>query len=96
MTVTVSDQTVLSLNNKYRFQWEEAQGCNVLLYPEGLVKLSDTAAEIIKRCLDPISFAQLLDTLCQAFPQADRAVIEGDLSEFVSDALAQNWLVSRV
>jgi hypothetical protein len=34
----------------FRFQWEPAQGCHVLLYPEGMVKLNQSAGEILKRC----------------------------------------------
>ena len=33
----------------YRFQWEPAQDCYVLLYPEGIVKLNPAAGEILKR-----------------------------------------------
>jgi pyrroloquinoline quinone biosynthesis protein D len=34
----------------FRLQWEPAQNCYVLLYPEGMVKLNDSAGEILKRC----------------------------------------------
>ncbi len=34
----------------FRFQWEEARGCHVILYPEGMVKLNPAAGEILKRC----------------------------------------------
>ena len=33
-----------------RLQWEPAQSCHVLLYPEGMVQLNPSAAEILKRC----------------------------------------------
>jgi pyrroloquinoline quinone biosynthesis protein D len=38
------------LNRLFRLQWEEAQQAYVLLYPEGMVKLNLSAAEILKRC----------------------------------------------
>ena len=38
------------LSRLYRLQWEEAQDNYVLLYPEGMVKLNQSAAEILKRC----------------------------------------------
>ena len=34
----------------FRLQWEPAQDCHVLLYPEGMVKLNQSAGEILKRC----------------------------------------------
>ena len=35
------------IHRHFRLQWEEAQGCHVLLYPEGMVKLNDSAALIL-------------------------------------------------
>ena len=34
----------------FRLQWEPAQNAHVLLYPEGMVQLNHSAAEILKRC----------------------------------------------
>ena len=31
----------------FRLQWEPAQDCHVLLYPEGMVKLNGSAGEIM-------------------------------------------------
>jgi len=33
-----------------RLQWEPAQDAHVLLYPEGMVKLNQSAGEIMRRC----------------------------------------------
>ena len=38
------------LNRLFRLQWEEVQQAYVLLYPEGMVKLNQSASEILKRC----------------------------------------------
>jgi len=38
------------LSRLFRMQWEEAQNAYVLLYPEGMVKLNDSSAEILRRC----------------------------------------------
>ena len=38
------------LSRKFRLQFEPAQDCWVLLYPEGMVQLNPSAAEILKRC----------------------------------------------
>ena len=47
-TTTLPDQPKLS--RRFRLQFEEAQKRWVLLYPEGMVQLNDSAAEILKRC----------------------------------------------
>jgi pyrroloquinoline quinone biosynthesis protein D len=38
------------LSRRFRLQYEEAQQRWVLLYPEGMVQLNPSAAEILKRC----------------------------------------------
>ncbi|OHC11754.1 MAG: pyrroloquinoline quinone biosynthesis protein PqqD, partial [Pseudomonadales bacterium GWC1_66_9] len=35
------------LRRGFRFQWEPAQDCHVLLYPEGMVKLNGSAGAIL-------------------------------------------------
>jgi pyrroloquinoline quinone biosynthesis protein D len=35
---------------RFRLQYEDAQQAWVLLYPEGMVQLNHSAAEILKRC----------------------------------------------
>ncbi len=34
----------------YLFRWEEPQQAHILLYPEGVVKLNETGAAILKYC----------------------------------------------
>ena len=47
--MALGDATVFELARRFRFQWEPAQGAYVLLYPEGMVKLGQSAGEILKR-----------------------------------------------
>ena len=47
-STTLPDQPKLS--RKFRLQFEPAQDRWVLLYPEGMVQLNPSAAEILKRC----------------------------------------------
>ena len=79
------------LNPRYQFQWEEAQQCHVLLYPEGLIKLSGSAAEILQRCQQPTTTATLIDELNTAFPGAEG--LANDVKEFLADAQQQVWIV---
>ena len=82
---------MIQLNSKFRFQWEEAQQCHVLLYPEGLIKLSGTASEIIALCQTPISQQSLIDKLATKFPDAEG--LAEDVQEFILDAQSQEWIV---
>ena len=80
------------LNPNYRLQYEEAQECHVLLYPEGLVKLSDTAVEILRRCTAPISATELIAELQLDYPDADS--LPADVTDFLIDAQSQDWIVA--
>ena len=86
------ETTPFKLNPRYQFQWEEAQQCHVLLYPEGLIKLSSSAAEILQRCEKTTTTAALIDDLNKAFPGAEG--LANDVKEFLSDAQQQVWIVS--
>lgn len=55
------------LNRRFRLQYEPVQSAWVLLYPEGMVKLNDSAAEILKRCDGQTSVDDLVASLEQAF-----------------------------
>jgi len=48
LAIAVGD--VLELDPKYLFRWEEPQQSYVMLYPEGVVKLNETGAAILKLC----------------------------------------------
>lgn len=48
MTPALPDHPKLS--RKFRLQFEPAQDRWVLLYPEGMVQLNPSAAEILRRC----------------------------------------------
>jgi pyrroloquinoline quinone biosynthesis protein D len=55
------------LNKLFRLQWEEAQKAYVLLYPEGMVRLNQSAAEILKRCDGTHAVDEIVTELEQAF-----------------------------
>jgi pyrroloquinoline quinone biosynthesis protein D len=70
-------------------QWEEAQDCFVILYPEGMVKLSPSAGEIMQRCDGKRSVADIVNALTTAFPGAD---LGDDVNKFLEVAYANGWL----
>ena len=82
------------LNPQYRVQWEEAQNCHVILYPEGLVQLSDSAAAILHHCVETTNFDIILGALQQQFPDAEG--IEEDIKGFLVEAQEQDWIVEAV
>ena len=77
------------INRLFRFQWEPAQQAHVLLYPEGMVKLNQSAGEILKRCDGSKSVAEIVADLEAAFNASGLAA---DVDAFLIMADAQNWI----
>ena len=73
----------------FRLQWEPAQDCHVLLYPEGMVKLNQSAGEILKRCDGQRSAADIVADLEAAFSTRG---LEADVLAFIDMAGRQRWL----
>lgn len=92
MSKTFSSDNVPELRPGYRFQWEEAQNCHVILYPEGMVKLSASAGEILKRCDGTATVDSVIRKLQEAFPDA---ALEQDVYDFLEVAHEQGWIRSK-
>jgi pyrroloquinoline quinone biosynthesis protein D len=73
----------------FRLQWEPAQDCHVLLYPEGMVKLNQSAGEILKRCDGQRSLNDIVQDLEATFNAKGLAK---DVQAFVEIAARQRWL----
>ena len=73
----------------FRLQWEDAQDAHVLLYPEGMVRLSESAGAILTRCDGERTLGGILDSLREAFPGID---LEADVIEFVTIAREKGWI----
>ena len=76
--------------SRFRMQWEPAQNAHVLLYPEGMVKLSDSAAHILKRVDGAASVSAIIHDLERSFPGAD---LRSDVLEFLGIAHQRGWIV---
>jgi len=76
----------------FRLQWEAAQNSHVLLYPEGVVKLNGSAAEILKRCNGERTVVEIVHDIEVAFGAAG---LSADVMTFVSTAVANKWVVVR-
>lgn len=77
------------IGHGFRLQWEPAQDCHVLLYPEGMVKLNQSAGEILKRCDGERTVAAIVADLETAFHATG---LEPDVLAFVEMAGRQKWV----
>lgn len=78
------------LNSKYLFRWEKSQDAHILLYPEGVIKLNASAAEILKRCTGELTVAEIVTELNQVFIGAPD--IEGSINKFLEASHAKGWI----
>jgi pyrroloquinoline quinone biosynthesis protein D len=85
----VTDDTVFALGRYFRFQWEPAQQAHVLLYPEGMVKLSGSAGEIMKRVDGSASVKAIVEDLEKTFPGVD---LRKDVTGFLEVAHGNGWI----
>ena len=88
---TLTPMDVPTLSGKFRLQYEQAQSAWVLLYPEGMVKLSATAGEIMKRIDGKITVDGLIADLEAAFPGAP---LRQDVLDFLQEAHGRGWIAS--
>ncbi|MFK0269970.1 pyrroloquinoline quinone biosynthesis peptide chaperone PqqD [Pseudomonas asiatica] len=75
----------------YRFQYEPAQKGHVLLYPEGMIKLNDSAALIGGLIDGQRDVAAIISELEQQFP--DVPEVADDIEQFMEVARAEHWIV---
>ena len=85
-----SKNDVPFLSKLYRLQWEKAQDAYVLLYPEGMVKLNESAGEILSRVDGSKSISSITDELEKKFGVSN---LTGDVVSFVELAVQQGWLL---
>ena len=90
MSAPIEPTGIPRITARFRLQWEEAQGCHVLLYPEGMVRLNGPAGEILKRCDGERSVAEIIQNLETQFPGAEG--LSDDVYQFLSTAHDNQWI----
>jgi pyrroloquinoline quinone biosynthesis protein D len=88
-SAALGDATQPRVGPGFRLQWEPAQDCFVLLYPEGMVKLNQSAGEIMKRCDGQRTLPVIVQDLETSFSASG---LEPEVRAFVEMAVKQRWL----
>ena len=86
---------IYQLRRGRRFQWEPVQGCHVILYPEGMVKLSASAGAILEQVDGQQNVSDIIHTLYQHYPQAEPSELVRDVEAFLAEAYDNGWLHLR-
>ena len=88
MSVQQTDIYAIALH--HRFQWEEAQNCYVILFPEGMVKLNGGAGEVLNQIDGQRTVADIVTILKAKF--SDVPDLENDITGMIELALEKAWL----
>jgi len=86
----ISDLARPSLAKGVRLQVDTGTGKSVLLYPEGIVELNETADEILSRC-DGRTLREIVCELAEEY-EADSEALAADVRETLAD-LQQRKLI---
>ena len=92
MTNDLKNETIFEITPTFRVQWEEAQNCYVVLYPEGMVKLSQSAGEIMKRIDGEKSVINIIDDISNTFDGAD---VKEDVMKFLEVIYGNGWIRTK-
>jgi len=86
----IADAAQPALAKGVRLQSDSATGKTVLLFPEGVVELNETAHEILTRC-DGRTVSEIVQALAEEY-DADLAALATDVRETLAD-LQQRRLI---
>ena len=78
------------LSRLFRLQYEPVQTAWVLLYPEGMVKLNDSAAESLRRCNGQISDSGIAAELETLFSAPD---LGPQVRSLLQEGVRRGWIV---
>jgi pyrroloquinoline quinone biosynthesis protein D len=87
--MSINPDLILRFSSLHRLQWEEAQQKYVILYPEGMVELNQSSAEILKLCDGKHKLAELIVELEEKFAASGLA---NDITHFLNVALQNGWI----
>jgi pyrroloquinoline quinone biosynthesis protein D len=87
--MSADDRTIPCIGRGFRLQWEPVQECHVLLYPEGMVRLNQSAGEILRRCDGRRTAGEIVIELESAFETTGLAP---EVFAFLDLAAMQRWV----
>src|SRR6266487_3834208 len=90
MPIEIADAAKPHLAKGVRLQTDSATGKSVLLFPEGIVELNETAHEILTRC-DGRTLSEIVQALAEQY-DADLTALTADVRETLAD-LQQRKLI---
>ena len=88
--MTIEHEDIYKIADHHRFQWEKAQDCYVILFPEGMVKLNGGAGEVLNLVDGVAPVATIIKLLTQKSPDAPN--LEKDIIGMIELGLEKTWI----
>lgn len=87
--MTLDPDLPIQFSPMHRLQWEEAQQKFVILYPEGMVELNQSSAEILQLCDGKRLLGHIIADLEAKFATVG---LTNDITNFLNVALQNGWI----
>jgi pyrroloquinoline quinone biosynthesis protein D len=87
--MAINSEQPIKFSPLHRLQWEEAQEKYIILYPEGMVELNQSSAEILKCCDGLKNLGQIVAELEEKFAATG---LTNDITAFLEVALQNGWI----
>ena len=88
--MTINTKNIYKIAAHHRFQWEKAQDCYVILFPEGMVKLNGSAGEVLNLVNGEADVESITEILSKKF--SDVPNIAKDIEGMIELALEKTWI----
>ena len=86
----INYKDIYKISPHHRFQWEKAQDCYVILFPEGMVKLNGSAGEVLNLVNGESTVESITEALSKKF--TDVPNIAKDIEGMIELALDKAWI----
>ena len=88
--MAINTKDVYKIAAHHRFQWEKAQDCYVILFPEGMVKLNGSAGEVLNLVDGKSTVESITNVLSKKFSDAPN--LAKDIEGMIELALEKAWI----
>lgn len=88
---SISATCFFDINPSFMFRWEPSQEAFVIMYPEGIVKLNQTAGEILSYCDGTHSVTDIAAHLAKKF-NASESFILAQVNDFLEVSHGKGWI----
>ena len=88
--MAIEAKDIYKIAAHHRFQWEKAQDCYVILFPEGMVKLNGSAGEVLNLVNGESTVESITELLSKKFTDAPN--IAKDIVGMIELALDKAWI----